>query len=296
MSETTKQADGAVARPAEPGKLRATLGALALVVAVVASTYLSNASWDKLADVFTEGWRYFGLMIQGVVQNPLSEPYSEYWSQALKGMGESISMAWIGTLIGAVLSVPFGFLAARNVSHPIVVQTTRVFLNIVRTLPELIFAIILLLPIFGFGPNAGALALGIGAIGTLGKLTAEALEGIDAGPVEAARAAGASHVAILRWSFWSQVLPEVLAFWLYRFEINIRASAILGVIGAGGIGQVLSQAFRYREWDFIGILLCVIIVVTVIVDTISGAVRHRIIGGGKSRLHEVRKDAVEVGL
>ncbi|WNM25526.1 phosphonate ABC transporter, permease protein PhnE [Demequina capsici] len=268
-----------VVRPAEPSKIRATVGAIVLVLVVNAAGRFSNAAWGNLSDLLTDGWKYFYLMVKGVVQNPFSDPYSGYWTEAVKGMLESISMAWIGTMIGAVLSVPLGFLAARNVAHPVVVQVTRVFLNIVRTIPELIFAIILLLPIFGFGPNAGALALGVGAIGTLGKLTAEALEGIDPGPVEAARAAGASHGAILRWTYWSQVLPEVLAFWLYRFEINIRASAILGVIGAGGIGAVLNQAFRYREWDYIGILLFVIIVVTVLVDTISGAVRHRIIAG-----------------
>ncbi|WP_062201968.1 phosphonate ABC transporter, permease protein PhnE [Demequina salsinemoris] len=282
----------ATVRPPEPGKTRATVGAIVLVVLVIGSGFLSNADWKELPSIFTEGWKYLYLMVKGLVQNPFAEPYSEYWSQALGGMLESISMAWIGTLIGAALSVPMGFLAARNVSHPVVVQATRVVLNFIRTLPELIFAIILLLPIFGFGANAGALALGIGAVGTLGKLTAEALEGIDPGPVEAARAAGAPRSAILRWTYWSQVLPEVLAFWLYRFEINIRASAILGVIGAGGIGSVLSQAFRYREWDFIGILLFVIIAVTVIVDSISGAVRHRIIAGGGADVKDADAERV----
>lgn len=294
MSAETTAAPTKTPRPQEPGKARATIGAIVLVLLVIGGGYFSNADWSKFPDVFTEGWRYFYLMLKGIVQNPFSEPYSEYWTQAFNGMLESISMAWIGTMIGAVISIPMGFLAARNVSHPVVVQITRVFLNIIRTLPELVFAIILLLPIFGFGPNAGALALGIGAVGTLGKLTAEALEGIDPGPVEAARAAGAPGSAILRWTYWSQVLPEVLAFWLYRFEINIRASAILGVIGAGGIGSVLSQAFRYREWDFIGILLLVIIVVTVIVDSISGAVRHRIIAGTAIKDKDI--DTQPVGL
>lgn len=273
----------ATPRPQEPSKLRATLGALALVAIVIGGGLFANADWGSLSALFTEGWKYFGLMVQGVVQNPFAEPYSEYWLQALTGMLESIAMAWVGTLIGALLSIPLGFLAARNVAHPVVVQVTRVILNIIRTVPELIFAIILLLPIFGFGATAGALALGVGAVGTLGKLTAEALEGIDPGPVESARAVGANGAEILRWAYWTQVLPEVLAFWLYRFEINIRASAILGIIGAGGIGSILNQAFRYREWDFIGILFVVIVVVTLIVDSISGAVRHRIIAGEKAK-------------
>ncbi len=290
---TTEQANQ---RPQEPSKTRAIAVMLGTLAIVVVAGWLADARWSQITGVFTDGWRYLMLMGEGLLHNPFSEPWSGYWSLSISRMLESVYMAWIGTLIGAVLSVPFGFLAARNVSGRVTVQVTRAFLNLVRAIPELVFAIILLLPIVGFGPLSGALALGIGAVGTLGKLTAEALEGIDPGPVEAAEASGAPRIAILRWAYWSQVLPEVLAFWLYRFEINVRASAILGVIGAGGIGSLLSQLFGRREWDQIGIALVVIILVTMLVDAISGAIRHRIIGGGKAKRDKVRDDAVEVGL
>ncbi len=136
-----------------------------------------------------------------------------------------------------------------------------------------------MLPIFGLGPLAGALAIGVGSIGTLGKLTSEAIESVPPGPSEALRAAGASTLQRLRFAVTPQILPEVIAFWLYRFEINIRASAILGILGAGGVGSLLAQVFERRDWERVGITLAVIIIVTIIVDQISGAVRHRVIEG-----------------
>ena len=123
------------------------------------------------------------------------------------------------------------------------------------------------------------LAIGVGSIGTLGKLTSEAIEAVPTGPGEATRSTGAGTLQTLRWAVTPQILPEVIAFWLYRFEINIRASAILGILGAGGVGSLLAQVFERRDWERIGITLTVIIVVTVIVDQISGAVRHRVISG-----------------
>ncbi len=279
-------------RPPEPSRTRATLAMIGVLLLVAVATWLSDARWSQITGIFTDGGRYLRLMGEGLLQNPFSEPWSGYWSLAFERMMESVYMAWIGTLIGAALSVPFGFLAARNVSSVATVQVTRAFLNLVRAIPELVFAIVIMLPIFGFGPLAGALALGVGAIGTLGKLTAEALEGIDPGPVEAIRATGGSRGAVLRWAFWSQVLPEVLAFWLYRFEINIRASAVLGVIGAGGIGSLLSQLFGRREWEQIGLVLVVIIAVTLAVDAISGAIRHRIIAGSAAKARDAEVDSV----
>ena len=265
------------ARPSEPSKAKATAVWLGLLVVVGGAAYLSNARWSQITGIFTDGWKYLQLMGQGLFQNPFVEPTSEYWTLAFERMMESVYMAWVGTLLGAVLSIPFGFLAARNVAGPVTVQVTRVVLNAIRAVPELIFAIILMLPIFGFGPVAGAVALGVGAIGTLGKLTAEALEGIDPGPVEAVRASGAGRFSVLRWAYWSQVLPEVIAFWLYRFEINIRASAVLGVIGAGGIGFTFYESFRSFQYDRAAAVIVVVVVVVSIIDILSSQLRKRLI-------------------
>lgn len=252
-----------------------TLGTLLLLGAIV----LVDARWGRLLEAPAALWDYGGLMADGVLRNPFDGEYPEYWAVSFELMVESLQMAWIGTVIGALLSFPLGFAAASNIAPPAVVLGVRQVLNLIRAVPELIFAIALMLPVFGLGPLAGALAIGIGSVGTLGKLTSEAIESIDPGPVEAARSTGAGAVSVLRWGVVPQVLPEVVAFWLYRFEINIRASAVLGVLGAGGIGSLLAQLFERRLWDRIGITIVVIVVVTVLVDQLSAALRHRIISG-----------------
>lgn len=268
-------------RPSLPHKWRYTVGRLLLLVVVIVSIAIVDARWERLAEAPPLFADYSRLMLEGIGHYPGADPYLDYWSMAMDLMLESLQIAWVGTVIGAALSFPVGFLAASNVAPPAVVFAVRQVLNVIRAIPELILAIAVMLPLFGLGPLAGALAIGVGSIGTLGKLTSEAIEGIDRGPVDAVRSAGGNALQVLRWGVLPQILPEVVAFWLYRFEINIRASAILGVVGAGGIGSLLSQLFDRRLWDRIGITIAVIIVVTVIVDQISGMIRHRIIAGPK---------------
>lgn len=270
---------GAPPRPSAPSRTRYTLIQLGLLAIVLIAVAAANARWERLAEIPAQSLVYGELMVQGLLQNPFSDPYARYWSDALSLMFESLQIAWIGTVIGALLSFPLSFLAASTVAPRWIVFPTRQFLNIVRAIPELVFAIAIMLPIFGLGPLAGALAIGVGSIGTLGKLTSEAIEAVPPGPSEALRAAGASTLQRLRFAVTPQILPEVIAFWLYRFEINIRASAILGILGAGGVGSLLAQVFERRDWERVGITLAVIIIVTIIVDQISGAVRHRVISG-----------------
>lgn len=276
------------ARPPRPSRLRQRLLWLAGTLVLLAAIVAADARWGRLLEAPGALWEYGLLMSTGVLRNPLDGPYPEYWATALELMVESLQMAWIGTVIGALLSFPLGFLAAANIAPRPVVFGVRQLLNLIRAVPELIFAIAVMLPVFGLGPLAGALAIGVGSVGTLGKLTSEAIEGIDPGPVEAARSSGARPLAVLRWGVVPQVLPEVVAFWLYRFEINIRASAVLGVLGAGGIGSLLAQLFERRLWDRIGLTLVVIVVATVLVDQASAAIRRRVIAG------DVRQPAATV--
>jgi phosphonate transport system permease protein len=266
-------------RPTLPSKTGVTLGWVAGGAVFLLCLYLVDARWSRLPEAPGILANYVDLMADGVFANPIEVPQSDWWRAALDRIGESLYMAWIGTVIGALFSFPLAFLAAANVAPKPVVFVTRQVLNAIRAVPELILAIAIMLPIFGFGPFAGALALGIGSIGTLGKLTSEVIEGIDPGPVEAARAAGARPLQILRWAIVPQVLPEAVAFWLYRFEINIRAGAVLGVLGAGGVGAILNALFQQRDWPRIGVTLLAIILVTILVDQISATVRGRIIRG-----------------
>jgi len=202
---------------------------------------------------------------------------------AFDAMMESVQIAWLGTIIGAILSLPLAFLGAKNVTSSFVSNVTRQVLNAIRAIPEILVAVVVFIPMVGLGPYAGTLAIGVHSIGTLGKLSAEAIEGIDPGPVEAARATGGNALQVQRWGVLPQVLPEIVAFWLYRFEINIRASAILGAVGAGGIGEFLVQALNFRRYDRAGMAIIVVIVITILIDLASGWVRRRIIEGGPVR-------------
>lgn len=270
-------------RPVRPSRLGYNAGMLVVGIIFIAAIYGTGMDVRALVDLPASIIQYGQLMAAGVFQIP-DETVAGYWSQSFDAMFESVAIAWVGTMVGALFSLPLGFMAARNMSPLPVYVVVRFILSVIRAVPEIIFAIAIMLPLFGFGSGgggalAGAMALGISSIGTLSKLISEAIEAVDAGPLESSRASGSNHLQLIRWAVLPQVMPEIIAIWLYRFEVNIRASAILGVLGAGGIGSLLSTVFGARDWDRIGIVLVVIILVTMVVDQISAFIRHRVIHG-----------------
>ncbi len=214
-----------------------------------------------------------------------------------EAMWESISIAWLGTMIATVFALPLGFLAAENLVGRPVAWAVRLVLNLLRAIPEVILALIFI-PVFGLSPMAGVLAIGVGSIGTLGKLFYEIVEGIRPDPVEGVDAVGATRLQRLRWGVLPQVTPELASFVLYRFEVNIRASAVLGIVGAGGIGGVVQQSILFKDFGVAGLGLIVIVVGTIAVDAVSGAVRKRIIAGcaaaGRSGRHRGGRDGNDV--
>jgi phosphonate transport system permease protein len=287
-----------VARPARPSHLRRNLALLgaALLVGWAALTIdidpaeilelpggLGRLFYEMFLDPGPD-WAYLDDAIGFTVEDGAFELTTS------GGMIQSLEIAWVGTVIGAILSLPLGFFAAKNVSSGLVSNLIRQVLNAIRAFPEVVLAIAIFIPIAGLGPVAGALAIGLHSVGTLGKLTAEVIEGIDPGPVEAARATGARPLQVQRWGVLPQVLPEIIAFWLYRFEINIRAAAILGVVGAGGIGFQLQQTIAFHRYSLAGTAVIVVVVATILVDTLSGWLRRRIIEGAGAR---VRGEVVE---
>lgn len=196
---------------------------------------------------------------------------------------ESLYVAWIGTLIGAIFSFPAGFMAASNIAPRWLVIPTRGILSAIRAFPELILAVIFIVP-FGLGPTAGAIAIGLHSIGTLGKLTAEVIEGVEDGPIEAISSSGGNRLIQMRFGVVPQAMPNIIAYWLYRFEINVRASAVLGLVGAGGIGAEIVSRLRFRaDWPKAGAALILTIVAVLIIDAASAAIRRRIITGQPSR-------------
>ena len=189
---------------------------------------------------------------------------------------ESIQMAVVGTSIGVVLSLPFGLLAARNTSPSRwIYRASRMLLNFLRAIPEIILGLIFVAAV-GLGPFAGVLALSIGAVGFMGKQYAEAIEAIDPQQVLAVSATGASRAQTFVYGVVPQALPLVASYSLLLFETNVRQATMLGIVGAGGVGFVLSKyiaLFQYQ--NLMGALILIVLVVTCI-DRISDAIRKRL--------------------
>ncbi|RYL92661.1 phosphonate ABC transporter, permease protein PhnE [Sporolactobacillus sp. Y61] len=190
-------------------------------------------------------------------------------------MFQTLAIAYAGTAIAAVVAIPFAFLAANNMLKRFS-YFGKLFLDAIRAFPELVLAIIFV-GSFGIGPYAGVLAIGVHSIGMLGKLYSEVIESIDMTVIEALKANGANKIQIMWFGVLPQVIPEFSSFAIYRYEIDVRASTILGVVGAGGIGTPLILASMQRNWEQVGMMLILIIIFVSIIDFISAQIRKRLV-------------------
>ena len=265
--------DYAATRPLPPGKVRTRRWVIALVIVVATVWSVSGlqVTLDRLLGAPGDAW--------AILRQMTPPAFSEVYERgALGKILESVYIAWIGTIIGAALSLPLAFLAAHNVAPGWVRVPIRQLFNAIRAVPELILAVIFI-PITGLGAWAGTMAIGIHSIGTLGKWAAESIESIDDGPIEAVEACGGRWASEMRWAVLPQVMPNIASYWLFRFEINVRASAVLGMIGAGGVGSELVLHLSFRNFPAACAVLLMTITVVLTIDTVSAAVRRRIIRG-----------------
>ena len=193
-------------------------------------------------------------------------------SLMIDGFVESIQIALVATLLGVVLSIILGILAARNVVPRAVYLVGRAIISIARSFHPVIVAIIFVKAV-GFGPFAGILTLIVYSIGFVGKLMAEAIEEIDPGQVEAIRATGGGFLKVLAYAVFPQILPRQVGLSIYQLDSNLRASAVVGIVGAGGIGGTLMNSFRRFDYDFALAILIVMIVIILLSEALSGRIR-----------------------
>jgi len=196
-------------------------------------------------------------------------------------MVETVFLALMGTTMGVIFAVPLSFLGAKNLTGHIpaggvVYGLTRTFFNIMRSIEALVLAIIFSVWV-GLGPFAGVLALGVHSIASLGKLYSEAIESIEVGPIEAITATGASPLQVVRYAVVPQIVPQFTAFTIYRWDINVRFSTVLGFVGGGGIGFVLQQYIQLLQWRQAATALWMIAIVVAVLDYGSAVVRERIV-------------------
>ena len=204
-------------------------------------------------------------------------PDNSYWLRMVDPILATVQMAFLGTILAVILSFPFALLAASNTSpHPVVYQTARMILNMIRAIPSLVWAIIFVAAM-GFGPFAGVIALGIGQVGVLGKLYSEAIEAINPRPVEAVRATGAGVLQVFSFGVLPQALPLMISYTLLDFEANVRSATILGIVGAGGIGFELQASFSQFQFKQVMTILIEIVLLVTLIDQLSAFVRRRLI-------------------
>jgi phosphonate transport system permease protein len=243
------------------------------------------AGWSALAAVFV--WSAlatevsFGRMIEGLPYmwdfvRRMVPPDLSVLANAVRGAIETVQIAIVGTTVAAVLALPVGFAAARNASPRWLFYSSRTLLNIFRAIDTLVYALFFVAAV-GLGPFPGVLAVIVYTATVLAKLYSEAIEAIEPGPVEAVLATGATRLQVLRWGVLPQLVPQFLSFTLYRFETNIRAAAILGFVGAGGIGFYVQTYLRLINYPAAATVLMVLVALVMVVDFASSRLRARLV-------------------
>jgi len=242
-----------------------------LLAATILYLYLAvnsiEVNWARVSEGLVRGWEFvkaFG--------NP---DFTSRWSDIQEGMIESIIITVASTVVGIAISIPIGLGAARNIAPLPIYIICRAIVAISRALNEIIVAI-LMVAIFGFGPLAGFITLAFATIGFLSKLLAEEIEDMSRSQAEAIEATGSSWLQWINYGVQPQVMPRLIGLSIYRLDINFRESAVLGLVGAGGIGATLNTAFDRYEFDTAAAILIIIIVIVMALEYLSGVIRARV--------------------
>lgn len=248
--------------------LRRNLGLVALLVLTVVFARASHIDLGKLAAGIPRVLSWVPSMFP---------PDLRAINEVLAAAFETLAMASIGTLIALVFAFPLGFLAARNTTpHPVAYHVSRAILNITRGTETLVFALIFVAAI-GFGPFTGVLAIAFHMMGAIGKMFAEAIEPADKGPMDAVALTGANRLKVIRYALIPDVAPNMIAVTLYMWEYTVRSSTILGIIGAGGIGQTLKDTIDLLDFPKMITVLAVILLMVWMIDSLSAALRRAIL-------------------
>lgn len=273
---TDATASGAVTPtpvPAAPAKSAASWGLDVLVwggIAVLLIYSIGDVDLGNLKLLVTnaENTRRFAA--------DLLRPDFANWELFVGQMWLTIQIALWGTFLAVFLAVPLGLAAARNIAPVWVVTPVRWIMNLLRSIPDLVMALLFIVAV-GLGPLAGVLAITLNTAGVLAKLFSEAVESIDKGPVEGVRATGASGLHEIVWGVIPQVAPLWTSFALYRFESNSRSATVLGLIGAGGIGQVLFDSMNAFDFSAVSAIVIIVVVAVTLIDMLSQAMRKRLL-------------------
>jgi phosphonate transport system permease protein len=257
-----------------------------LAILIVIAGRFGEVDLGNLVQHISNFTSYFGRIVPKLSIAHFGADVADwYWNVTgwLKLLLDTVLIAYLGTLIGAAGAFMFAFFAAANLAPDNLLRwcVKRIF-EFCRTVPDLVFAL-MFVSAFGLGPLAGILAISIHSFGTLGKLFTEAIENIDMKPVEGVRSTGSRFIETVRFAALPQVMSGFASYTLLRFEINVRSGSVVGMVGAGGIGQDLFVAIRKFYYTDVSAILLMIIVCVAIMDLVTERVRHRLSGQDTSR-------------
>ncbi len=241
-----------------------------LPILTIAVVFSANIIGFDMGVLIRRGAQFF------VIVGRMIPPDWSYIPDVIGPLLETIMMSILGTMIGAFLSLPLAFLSSDNIiKNKAFLWTLRMIVSLFRTLPILIFAFILKY-IFGIGTFAGTLAIALFTWLIMTKMLYEIIETVDMGPFEAIESSGASRVRAFTVSIIPQIIGQYISIALYNFEMNIRSAAILGYVGAGGIGLLLNEKLGWRQYDRVGLILFALLVTVYVIETISRYIRKRL--------------------
>ncbi|MCH8532782.1 MAG: phosphonate ABC transporter, permease protein PhnE [Saccharospirillum sp.] len=239
-----------------------TFGVLLYLIMAIGTV---EVNWGRVVEGVERGQRF----IAGFLQ----PDFTTRWRDISRGLIESLTMTFTSTVVGVLISIPIGVGAARNLAPRWVYYVCRSVIAVSRSLQEIIVAIFFV-ALFGFGAFAGFLTLTFATIGFIGKLLAEDIEDIDEAQAEAVRATGASWLQLINYAVQPQVMPRLIGLSLYRLDINFRESAVIGIVGAGGIGATLNTSLSRYEYDSSGAILIIIIAIVMMTEYSSSHLRR----------------------
>jgi phosphonate transport system permease protein len=234
------------------------------LIYLIAAHSTLDVNWTRVSEGLAQGLRF----LEGFLVPDFTTRARDIW----RGMEESLTMTVTSTVVGCLISVPIGLGAARNIAPLPVYAVCRAIIAASRAFQEIIIAI-LFVAMFGFGPFAGFLTLSFATIGFMAKLLAEDIEDISEAQAEAVRATGANWWQVVNYGIQPQVMPRLIGLSLYRLDINFRESAVIGIVGAGGIGATLNTAMQRYDYDTAGAILIMIILIVLVAEYASSHLR-----------------------
>ncbi|BBE74258.1 phosphonate ABC transporter, permease protein PhnE [Oharaeibacter diazotrophicus] len=262
-------------------RIRLLVGLTAVVLLALVAGWAAEV---RIGTFATNLWRFTSYLGRITPEFSWATPFQSlaawYWNLPhwLSLLAETLLIAYLGTLMGAVVGFALSFLAAANLNpNPTSRFLVRRTMELLRTVPGVVFALLFVIA-FGLGPMPGVFAVALHTAGALAKLYAEVVENVDMKPVEGVAAAGGSWLARVRFAVLPQVLPGFASYTLLRFEINVRESAVMGFVGAGGIGEDLVTSIRQFYYPDVSALLILIVATVMAIDFLTEKLRHHLIG------------------